>query len=228
MARYRLILAALLAGGPVSAGPVAAQLIERGTFRIWVDGTEVGSEQFTIQRQGTGDDQTTEARSIVSMRDGRRLETFLEVVGPQLTLVRYAAVETGPDTMSVTLSRTGDRLRTRTTTDWGLRVRGYRARPGTFVLDEWVAHHYFVLGGLAGEESAGRRLYVFSRVSAGIEPVEVAASAPESIELEGERIEATRIDFGSGEAAGSVWFDGSGRLVRVSLPGRGFVAERSI
>lgn len=217
----------LLAAGPLYAGTLAAQVLERGTFRLWIDGTEAGSEQFTIQRQGTGGAQTTEARSIVSMRDGRRLDTHLEVVGPELTLVQYLAVETGPDTMSVTLSRTGDRLRTRTVTDWGLRVRGYRARPATFVFDEGVAHHYFVLAGFAAADAVGRTMHVFSRASDGIKPIEVTGTAPETIELGGERIEATRVDFGSGVAAGTVWFDGSGRLVRVSLPGRGFVAERS-
>ena len=161
------------------------------------------------------------------MRDGRRLDTHL-VVGPEFTLDQYLAVETGPDTMSVTLSRTGDRLRTRTTTDWGLRVRGYRARPATFVFDEGVAHHYFVLVELAAGDSGGRTLHVFSRVSEGIKPIQVAGPTPETIVLDRERIEATRIDFGSGEAAGTAWFDGSGRLVRVSLPGRGFVAERSL
>ena len=216
----------LLAAGPLSAGTLAAQVLERGTFRLWIDGTEAGSEQFTIQRQGTGGAQTTEARSIVSMRDGRRLDTHLEVVGPELTLVQYLAVETGPDTMSVTLSRTGDRLRTRTVTDWGLKVRGYRARPATFVFDG-VAHHYFVLAGFAAADAVGRTMHVFSRTSDGIKPIEVAGTGPETIELGGERIEATRVDFGSGVDAGTVWFDGSGLLVRVSLPGRGFVAERS-
>ena len=162
------------------------------------------------------------------MRDGRSLDTLLEVVGPELTLVRYAAVETGADTLSVTLSRTGDRLRAQTTTEWGLKRRGYRARPGTFVFDEGVAHHYFVLGELAAGDAAGRTLYVFSRVSETIEPIEVADPTPDGIEIGGERIEATRFDFGSGQAAGAAWFDGSGRLVRVSLPGRGFVAERSL
>lgn len=212
----------------MTGAALSAQLVERGAFRIWIDGAEAGSEQFTIQRQGSGDAQTTEARSVISMHDGRRLDTLLEVVGPELAIVRYAAVETGADTLSVTLSRTGRRLRTRTTTEWGLRVRGYRARPGTFVLDEGVAHHYFVLGELTAEGPAGRTVHVFSRASEGIEPIEVSPPAPESIELGGERIEATRIDFGSGEGAGTVWFDGSGRLVRVSLPGRGFVAERSL
>ena len=162
------------------------------------------------------------------MRDGRRLETLLEVVGPELTLVQYAAVETGTDTMSVTLSRTGDRLRTQTITEWGLKRRGYRARRTTLVLDEGVAHHYFVLGELASQGAAGRTLHAFSRAREAIQPITVASPTAESIELGGERMEATRFDFGSGEAAGAAWFDGSGRLVRVSLPGRGFLAERSL
>lgn len=222
-----------LAWSLASGTMLAAQLVDRGAFRILADGREVGWEQFTIQRQGTGDARTTVARGTVSMRDGRTLDTLLELVGPGLILVEYAAEETGEDTLSVTVSRTGNRLRTRSTTSWGNKVRGYLARPATFVLDEGVAHHYFVLGEILapGEFDAGdavrRTLHVFSRASEGLEPVEVSGTAPGSIEIGGERIEATRIDFGGGDRAGSAWFDGSGRLVRVSLPGRGFVAERS-
>ena len=219
--------AVALVGSPLSGAAATAQLVDRGTFRLSVDGAEVGSEEFTIQRRGTGEARTTVARSTVSLRDGRRLDTLLEVVGPELVLVEYAAVETGADTLSVRLSRAGDRLRATTSTGWGHRVRGYRAQPATCVLDEGVAHHYFVLGEFAAREAPRRTLHVFSRTVEGLAPTELGAPAPESIDLGGERIEATRVDFASGGASGSAWFDGSGRLVRVSLPDRGFVAERS-
>ncbi len=226
--RCLLLAAAVFAPVHASGAALEAQLVDRGTFRILVNGREVGSEQFTIQRLGTGAARTTVARGTVSMHDGRRLDTLLEMVGPELFLAEYAARETGADTLSVTLSATGNRLRTRTTTGWGHRVRGYRARPATFVLDDGVAHHYFVLGEFTADDAAHSTLHVFSRVSEGLETVEVAGATPESIELGGERIEVTRIDFGSGDGAGSAWFDGSGRLVRVSLPGRGFVAVRDL
>ena len=211
-----------------SAASVAGQLVDRGTFRILEDGREVGREEFTIQRLGTGDAQTTLARGAISMRDGRELETILQVVGPELILVEYSAKETGPDTASISLARAGDRFQARTMTEWGEKVRGYRARPATFVLDEGVAHHYFVLGRFTARDTIQQTLYAFSRVSEGLEPIVVLNAAPESLELGGERIEATRIQFGDGDGAGTAWFDGSGRLMRVSLPGKGFVAERDL
>ena len=209
-----------------SAAPVAGQLEDRGSFRILADGAEIGTEQFTIERRGTGDAQITIASSRITMRDGRDIATLLRLVGPGLVLSEYAASEIGADTTSVQLVRLGDQLRARSETKWGERVRTYTARPGTCVLDGGVAHHYFVLGRFAAGESVRRTVHAFSRAGDGLESVNVLDARQESIELGGERMEATRIDFSDGDGTGTVWFDGSGRLMRVARPGGGLVFER--
>lgn len=183
-------------------------------------------EEFTIHRRGTGDAQITFASGRVSMRDGRELETFLQVVGPELALVEYAAKETGTDTAEVKLARAGDRLRALTNDQWGRKMRSYRALPATVVLDTGVAHHYFVLGKFAGGESIQQTMHAFARGAEGLEPIVILDAAQENIELGGEQMVATRITFSSGGGTGMVWFDGSRRLVRVTLPADGFVAER--
>ena len=213
----------MLVAGP--ALPVAGQLVDRGTFRILAGGREVGTEDFTIQRRGAGDAQTTYARGRVNMRDGRELETRLWMVGPELALVEYVANRTGADTASVELARTGEHFRALTTDQWGERMRSYRARPATFVLDEGVAHHYFVLGRFIAADSLLQTVHAYSRGAEDLEPMELLGAAQENIELGGEQLEVTRVSFSTGDGTGAAWFDGSRRLVRVALPGGAVVAE---
>ena len=204
-----------------------AQLVDRGTFHLTVDGEEAGTEEFTIRRSGTGDAQVTLARATIAMRDGRTVTTVLRVKGPTMILEDYSAFVTGTDTLAVRAVRAGDRLRTRTVAPWGEEVREYRARPSTVLFDEGVAHHYFLLGRFAGGADDGVTLHTVAPLSERAESALELEVGSETILLEGERVEATRIRFGSGDGAGTAWFDGSGRLVRVALPGSGFVAQRS-
>lgn len=214
---------ALLATGP--ALPVAGQLVDRGTFRILAEGREVGTEDFTIHRRGAGDARTIFARGRISMRDGRELETTLLMVGPDPVLVEYVANQTGADPASVELARAGEHFRALTTDQWGERMRSYRARPATFVLDEGVAHHYFVLGRFVAADSLQRTVHAYRRGAEELEPLEVLGTAQENIERGGEQVEVTRVSFRTRDGAGAAWFDGSRRLVRVALPGGAVVAE---
>ena len=159
------------------------------------------------------------------MRDGRVLETFLQMVGSERVLVEYRANRTGADPATVELARTGDHFRARTVDQWGERMRSYRARPATFVLDEGVAHHYFVLERFIADDSLQRTLHAFSRGAEDLEPMELLGATQENIELGGEQVEVTRVGFSTGDGTGAAWFDGSRRLVRVSLPGGAVVAE---
>lgn len=207
-----------------TAEDALGQRVDRGSFQLYLNGREAGTEEFEIQWRGEGDDLRTTAAGAVSMRDGPTLVTNLLAGGRTLALRSYRALRVeGSDTLAVTLERAGDRLDALTRGPWGEEVREYRAPLSTVVLDDGVAHHYFVLGALL--QAPFPALHVLSPVSQN-EAAAEARAAPETIQLDGAPIATTRVRLSVEDEERLAWFDGSGRLVRVELPARGFVAER--
>ena len=213
--------------------PVAAwgQPMERGAFHLYLDGELAGREDFEIRRSGTGDAQITLARGTVNMRDGRVVETVLHMRGPGMTLIEYRVDVTGADTATVRFERVADDylrmndnyLRMNIVEPQGERGREYRARPMTFILEEGVAHHYFVLG-MFTTSSESATLHTFAPLAKEPETTTELEVAPETLELGGETIETTRVRLGSGEGGATAWFNGSGDLVQVELPAKRYRA----
>lgn len=213
-----LVLPALVPCSPASAG----QLPDQGTFRILIDGREAGEEEFVVQRSGPG----ARARGTLTMRDGRTVTTFLDLVGPGLRLNVYRAAAAGPDTAAVYLAARADgHLDSRMTGPWGEEAREYRVRPSTIVLDDGMAHHYFVLAPVFSGPADGvlHAVAPLARREDDAMAVEVVA---DTIRIDGETIDASRVRIGAGESVRSAWFDGGGRLVQVAFPARGFLAQR--
>jgi len=215
----------VVAAAPPSAR--AAQTTDRGTFLIMVDGLEAGEEEFLIQRSPSG----ARAQGTVTMRDGRKVITFLELTGPALRLASYQASATARDAPQDTASvfvaaRPDGALDARMTGPWGEEVREYRTRASTVVLDDGLAHHYFVLATAISGGAAGT-LHVVAPLARSEEDAVKIEVAAETIRVDGESLEATRVRLGAGDAARSAWFDGGGRLVRVAAPALGFVAQRT-
>lgn len=229
MNRFRLtcgglVFSAAVVGLSACADPAfAGQAPDRGTFRISIDGREAGEEEFVVQRSGPG----TRARGTLVMRDGRTVTTFLDLVGPDLHLNVYQASASGPDTAAVYVAARADgHLDSRMTGPWGEEAREYRARPSTVVLDDGMAHHYFVLASvLAG--SASNVLHVVAPLARREDHAMALEVVPDTIRIDGETIDATCVRIGTGESARSAWFDGGGRLVQVAFPAQGFLAQRT-
>lgn len=209
---------------PAYRKTLAGQLVDRGTFVLFANEQETGTEEFVVQRSGTGEAQVTVARGTVVMRDGRTLATTLVATGPDLVLSGYQVVVSGADTVSIELSRADERLDALTRAPWGEEAREYRAPPSVVVLEDGVAHHYFVLARLVGQESG--RIATLAPLSEAEEAGAAVEARSETIELWGASVETTRLSVGAGGDERVAWFDGSGRLVRVALPAKGFVAER--
>lgn len=200
------------------------QRVDRGSFRLYMNGREAGTEEFEIRSRGEGDDQRTTATGAVSMQDGPTLVTTLLAQGRALVLQSYRALRVeGADTLAVTLERARDRLDALIQAPWGEEVREYRAPLSTMILEDGVAHHHFVLGALL--QGPFPALHVLSPVSQKEVDAE-AEAAPETIQVDGAPIATTRVRVRAEDEERLAWFDGSGRLVRVELPARGFVAER--
>ena len=222
----RLGGAFLLALALVCPAPGSGQLVDSGVFRLYFDGQEAGTEEFTIHRRGTGGAQETLAMGTVTMRSGRVFKTLLQVQGPGMAVAEYQVSVAGVDAVEVRLVRAGDRLRRTVVAPGGEQVQEYRARPGTVIFEAGVAHHYFVLGALLEGGAAETTLYTFTPLSDEPASTALLLAGPQLLEAGGATIETTRVRLGTGENAGAAWFDGSGRLVRVSLPEAGFLAVR--
>ncbi len=217
-----LLLVSAFGSWPLGA---SAQPVERGAFQLFQDGRPVGREDFEIRRSGTGDAQITLARGTVTMRSGLVAETVLHVRGPTMTLIEYRVDVSGADTATVRLERVGDYIHVNIDEPEGERGREYRARPMTFVLEDGVAHHYFALA-----------MFTTSDVPAAVHALAPRTGEPETtaslgvatdvLEIDGVRVEATRVQLSADGGQGVAWFDGSGDLVQVEVPTQGYRAIR--
>ncbi|MDE2982324.1 MAG: hypothetical protein OXU74_14125 [Gemmatimonadota bacterium] len=223
---FLVAVAATVLASAVPGGELPGQQLDRGRFRLFLDGSEMGTEDFAIQRIGSGEAQETLARGAVRMNDGRVVTTILRTVGPAMAFSEYEAIVRGADTLQVRVLNAGDRLRRVTVAPWGEEEQEFRASPRTMIFDAGVAHHYFVIGGFLARGAADTTLHAFEPRSEREDWAADLDIGSETITLEGEQVEATRVRIVSGDQVRTVWFDGSGRLVRVEVPTDGFVAQR--
>ena len=217
------VMAMSVAAAP---GRISGQLVDRGAFALYAGGEEVGTEEFTIQRQGTGEAQVTAATGTLRLRDGRIVKTILRLVGTTMVLNEYHVSVSGSDTLEVRVVRDGNRLRTRTVAPWGEEAREYPASASTVILDDGVAHQCFLLAAMVEAHGAEARIHAVAPLAEMEEPPAKPDIGTETIEVAGERVETTRIRLSSDGETRTAWFDGSGRLVRVAAARRDFRAVR--
>lgn len=208
----------------IGVGVAGAQVIDRGTYHLTVNGTAVATEEFEIRRSGSGTAVVTGIRGKVTFRTGRTIETLLEARGPELSVNRYSASIAGDERRMVVLGRVGNRLEARTSAEWGEELREYRASPATVLLEDDIAHHYFLLSSLVSDNRTS--VHAISPLTESEGELAVISRTDETITIGGERVGTTKVRIGAGDAARELWFDSAGRLMRLSVPARGFLAER--
>ena len=218
----RLATAAALAAA--GAGAAHAQVVDKGSFHLTVDGTAQGTEEFEIRRSGTGAAIEVRAQGSVTYRTGKTVETMLIATGPDMAIHRYSVALTGDENKRVIIARMGNRLEARTSAEWGEELREYRATEGTVLLEDDVAHLYFLLAALAGDTRES--VHAVSPLTETQGTLPVISRTNEVVDLGGERIATTKVRIGAGDDAREMWYDASGRLMRLSIPSRGTVAER--
>jgi hypothetical protein len=225
--RATLLGGALLLAVLVAPGSGAAQgvVVDQGRFNVTLGGSGVGIEEFTIRRAGLGRDDALFANATVVITRGSRsqeLRPLLRAAPPDGTATEYQIQVTGVDALELRLRRSGRRFTAVIRSERGEEQREFPADTETRVVEADVAHHYYFLRD-AREGS----------VTPILEPrlrwrTELVAGAPSDVELRSGQnvIPARRVDFTSGEERRSVWYDRLGRVVRVEIPSRGYIAER--
>jgi hypothetical protein len=212
----------------VSGAAGQASVLDQGSFRLTISGREVGTETFSIKQTGAGENAVVLASGRVVLdtaRAGEELSALLQVSGAALRPAAYQVTVTGPQKQEIAGRVVGSRFSAKILSSAGEEMREYLAGEGAVVVDEGVAHHYYFLAQRVSTESAQvpiiiprRNQQVMARVSTrGSEPVTVGAE-----QLPGRKL----VVSAPGGPDRHVWVDAQGRVLRLEIPARNYVAAR--
>jgi len=214
----------------VAPGLLSGQnvLVDEGSFRLTVNGEIVGREEFSIRRVGRGEEARLILRGAIEMDlpSGRRaLTPALEATGGNMAVTAYQLKVTGAKNSEIYVSRSGQRYLAKVISSQGEEVREFRAGPGSVLIDRDVAHqHHLLLPFLNGGSDVSLTLL---EPEAGQQVrMTLSFQGDEEVRVGTELVQGRHYRLSGGEATRDVWFDGQGRILRVAVPQRGYLAER--
>ncbi len=226
--RWSLMIAGVALLMPLALGAQTTTLDE-GTFRLLIDGREVGTETFAIRQSGTGDRAVViaQGRIVLAGADGsEQLTSSLQLAGSELRPAAYDLQVEGGDAERIAGRVAGGRFSARIVRPSGEQMREYLVSDGAVIADEGVAHQYYFLAQRVGAEG-GRVPIIIPRTSRQVW-AEVSVGGSETVQVGGTSVSARRLDVRpQGGAAAQVWVDALGRVLRVAIPSSSFVAERT-
>jgi len=215
-----------LATAPTS-GFAQTGVEDEGTFEILVNGRPVGTEEFSIRQSGFGANAEFIAigRVQVVLPSGSlELTPRLRSAGFQADPVTYEVTITGDAPRRIVGTVGGGRFSARIVTPVGEQLREYVASSGATVLDEGIAHHYYFL---ARRTRSGRIPVLIPRENRQV-MAEVIDRGEERLTIRGAEATLFRLlvrpDGGDDR---HVWVDTLGRVIRVEIPDRNYVAIRT-
>jgi hypothetical protein len=235
------ILVPLLAGFTAGPGAVpgarpgaastATQTVtlDEGSFRLFLGGSEVGTETFTVRQNGTGASAVIIAQGrtvLTGARGGEEVTASLEVGGTTLRPAAYQVTVQGAEPQRIAGRVVGGRFSARIVSPAGEAMREYLAGEGAIVVDEGVAHHYYFLARRLDGAAVSVPLIIprqNRQVSAQVTP-----RGEETIAVDGRNVQARRFNVApAGLPVRHLWVDAQGRVLRVDIPDTGFRAVRA-
>lgn len=227
--RRTIPLLILASAFPANAAPASGQaVVDEGTFTITVEGRRAGTETFVIRRVGSGADVTIMAQGRVEVETpggALTMEPVL-VASETFSLGGYQNRIAGAREETFRVEATGDRrFQGTTVSPRGEQVQEYRAASGTILLEDWVAHHYFLLG--ARMDGGDGTVPVIVPGQGRQLQLQYTTVGSETLQIGGMPVEARKVRIQLGDHLREVWFDPRGRVLRVEDAARGYRAERT-
>lgn len=224
----RTMLAALAALLP-AALPLAAQTgaEDQGTFRVYVGGHPVGTEEFSIRQTGTGASAEIVATGRVSLvlpSGSLELAPRLRASGLRADPVAYEVAVGGDSPLRIVGQLGSGRFSARIVSPAGEQMREYVASAGATILDEGIAHHYYLLARRTRSGSVPvlipreNRQVIATVEDLGEEQVEIAGATVSLYHL---------VVRPAGGEERHVWVDALSRVLKVEIPQRGYAAVRT-
>lgn len=225
---WKIAPAALLLWLAPAAAPAAAQgiVVDQGQFTVSVRGRRVGTEDFVIRRAGLGVENAIFASGVVKLQTeggAQEIHPLLSATPPDGTADSYQVRVVGPGQMELRLNKSGRRYVARISSAIGDEDREFPARDDTRILEQGVAHQYYFLRDLR----EGRRTHVLEPRTRRQLDLMAGPRVDEEIHVGLNVVQARRLDLSDGEDRRIVWYDRQGRVLRVEVPGSGYVAERT-
>tara|TARA_B110000116_G_scaffold270591_1_gene289045 strand:+ start:125 stop:832 length:708 start_codon:yes stop_codon:yes gene_type:complete len=207
-----------------------ATIIDEGTFIIEIEGRIMGTESFKIRSAGSGAELRTIAQGDLVLSTDKVTETVqsaLGTLGPTMSIQAYQT-RILPSNLEINLQRRNNRLIAITSSDLYVEEREYRrlsSRTPTIILDQYFAHHYFLV--LPHQFTESEEITaVFPRTGEQI-PANLSLGLVEPISLGDTLIQAQYMQLNVGGVIHRIWTDGQNRILRVEIPEKDYVAYRS-
>lgn len=216
------VLLALLALPGISVPQ--AVVVDEGAFVFYLNGQRFGREQFAIRQVPGAEGMTLVSRSTITF-DQSRIESMMrtDTAGQPIEFMieAYTNGELTSRTKGVTV---GPRFVQRVTSASGQSEKEFRLARGTVVTDSESVYQYYFVARSRGD--ARVRMLVPRRLTGDSASITVRAENQE-VELGNGKVPARHlIVVDAAGIATDVWLDAKGRLLRVAIPSRGFVAVR--
>jgi hypothetical protein len=221
--RYLSWLSVALAAPLVASAQVVT--VDEGSFTISRGGARVGHESFTIRKTAGPGGDVFVANATVDY-DSQRLSPALRTDNSFSPLAYQVEVRSGNAVQERFKGLIGrGRFSAQMMTPQGESAKEYLVSDGALVLDDDVFHQYFFLAQKLRGGSGSVPVVVPRRNVQ--ETMRVQANGTERLTVGGVPLEARQIILTEPSGATRrVWVDAQGRVLKVSLEGRGVVAQR--
>jgi hypothetical protein len=211
---------------------LAAQTItiDEGTFLIEIEGQLIGTESFKIRSVGSGAEMRTIAQGDLVISKHETTETVQSALGALGTNMSVQAYQTrsSPSDVEINLQRRGNRFLAMTSTSSHLEERQYKLlsdRTPTIILDEYFAHHYFLV--LPHQFTESQELSAVFPLLGEQVSAKLELGSVEPISLGDKPIQAQYLQLNMDGAVHKIWIDGQNRILRVEIPQNDYVAYRN-
>ncbi len=221
-------LALLMTATVVTEGSSQSEMLDEGSFKISVAGTEVGLETFTIRQNGSGADAVVMAKGKVVLdanKGGSQVTASVQLSGAALRPAAYEVEVRGGDAQGIRATVRGSRVSARIMSAAGENQREYLVSDGAVLVDEGVAHQYYFLARRAGAASINVPVLI-PRQSRQV-TASVTFKGDETVSIAGRSTPARHLVVQpQGGAAVDIWADAEGRILKLEIPSRQYVAVR--
>lgn len=231
--RNTIAILLTLTGVTLAAGPPlpVADVVDSGTFTLYLRGERIGEERFVIREDRGGDaGPIYRSRAQINLKlENRtmRINVGFEGVGANSRLRRYEAEINGGEATTIVAEARADRIRLSVRSRGGDEMKEFLLRGPTTVLDLNVAHHYFFALKLLEASGSAGRAYVLTPRQRTHEQATLQDRGLETTEVGGQRMELRHVTLTTeGGSVHHIWAR-DGKVMKVEVPDLQFRAERS-